>query len=214
MHGPRWLRAEARAAAHGSGQMPPGRCLQDEPRADCIAIACSALEPECHRVVACRQIVPQQSNLGGIPVVEQDVGVSVSVKVEGDEGAAVFGEIQAGDRGQVRERSVPAIPIQNVPFVPAKAAVESDQPVQQGPAALVLRRAGFVLGGGRHDLPPKETSKIWVVLLRPGDEAVDDVDVEIPVVVEVHKVGAPRPTPHFHPRRDGDVFESRPLAAK
>ena len=84
------------------------------------------------------EIVPQQSELGRVAVVQQNVQVSVAIEIERDEGAAVLGESQAGNSGQIRESTVALIPIKNVALVTAEAAIEADQAVQQGPAALVL----------------------------------------------------------------------------
>ena len=70
-------------------------------RADGIAVRFHAAQPESDRSACCAAVVLEDADLRAQAALEHQVEVAVAIEIGDGEGAAVVGEIEAADAGEV-----------------------------------------------------------------------------------------------------------------
>src|SRR5262245_55967432 len=88
----------------------------------------------------------------------------------------------------------------------APGAAFADETVNSDPTIFIGSRSGSSFRRGRHDVSPKEASKIG--LLGTGDESVDDIEIVEAVIIEIQEIRAPGPPAHFHTSGQSNIFET------
>ena len=69
---------------------------QDAPRADGLAIRHAALEPKLQPMPAAAGIVPQDPDLRRVPVLDQEIWISIPVIIPDGQPAAIFLVVEPG----------------------------------------------------------------------------------------------------------------------
>ena len=194
----RVLGEEAGADLHELG--PPELIgLHGHARPDRIAVALRPHETDGERRIPTREVVAEDTELGGgAGRHEHEVGIPVAVVVEHRERAAVLVQVEAGGAGDLLEAAPAIVAQQHVALVLGLRPVANEQPVR-GPPAVVVEGARLAHEGRvGHDLPPEEAVHVDRLFAGvPREHPVHDVEVFPAVVVEVDRVGGPRPAPEL-----------------
>src|SRR4051794_38830701 len=130
-------------------------------------------------------------NLWRVAVFQNQFQAAVVIKIGESERAAVIREVQSKRTRHFGERAVPIIRKGYISFIPTPRLIRPDQFIESIPSMLVTQGWRGVVRRFCNHLPPEKAAKIVAVLLplRRGDVSVGNVNVRIPVVIEVPQIG-------------------------
>ena len=107
-------------------------------RADGVTIALCAAQTECNRRRQIVHHVLQNAQLGSVAIFEEHFLASVMIEIGESEGAAIFEEVESHRAGDIGERSVPIVRVENISLETAPGTVGADEFVDRVPSLLVF----------------------------------------------------------------------------
>src|SRR2546423_13971874 len=175
-----------------------------------VAIAPCSAQSDAHYIPDAFRGIAQYADLGSVAIFQHYLEATVVVYVRQRKSAAIFWKIQADHTRDLAEGAVAVIRVKNISFVTVPRGIRSHQLVDGVPSLFI--------GPGRntfrrricHHLAPKETREIRRSVLRvfrSRDIAIGDVQIGVPVMVEVPRIRAPGPSTHLNPGIRCDVAE-------
>jgi len=94
--------------------------------ADCVAIAFGTAQTEADGIAEVRHCVLQYPELRTGTIFQNDFKAAVVVQIGQSEGAAVVEKIEAGNPGEIGERSIGVVCVENVSFEAVPGVVGAD----------------------------------------------------------------------------------------
>ena len=114
--------------------------------ADRVPVAVAAFEPEPEGLPGARPGIPEDSQLGSIPVPQRQVGAAIEVVIKPPQGAAILEIVEPAGRRDVDEASLPGCEVKAVSFPAAPGGVFADHPVDDFPAIEVALKPELPAG--------------------------------------------------------------------
>ena len=137
--------------------LPQRAALYRHSRANRVAIALRAPQPDRDRVADLAHRIPQDPDLRRIPALEHDLQPPVVVQIGQREAAAILGKVQPRRSGNLSERPVSVVREHHIPRIAMPCAIGTNQFVDRIPRPLVRRGRRSILRRIRHHLPPEKT---------------------------------------------------------
>src|SRR5579883_403412 len=187
------LRQKAGARLYKT-RLEPRAGFDCDPGTDCVAVALLAGEAKGDCWWKLWNHIFQETQLRGVAILQDRFHAAVAVEIRKSHGAAVFQKIHGRGSGNIREGAIAVVEIEQISFVATPSGIRANQFVDGIPALLIRGAWGGTQGRLRHDLAPEKA--VEIILERPGNHAIGDVNFGKAVMVQVPGVAGPGPTAH------------------